>query len=113
VAGSPLSGGYAGAKATQRFITAYARDEAQRSGLGITFTALLPRLTPLTELGRPAVRAYAARAGQTEDEYLARFGTPPVTPEIAGAAVVELVRSDAAAVAPAYLLTGAGLQELS
>ena len=27
--GSPLSGGYAGAKATQRFITAYAQDEAQ------------------------------------------------------------------------------------
>src|SRR5438067_1312922 len=37
VAGSPLSGGYAGAKATQRFITGYAQDEAQRAGLGITF----------------------------------------------------------------------------
>src|SRR5438067_13912849 len=35
--GSPLSGGYAGAKATQRFITGYAQDEAQRAGLGITF----------------------------------------------------------------------------
>ena len=32
--GSPLSGGYAGAKATQRFITAYAQDEATRAGLG-------------------------------------------------------------------------------
>src|ERR1700748_636853 len=41
VNGSPLSGGYAGAKATQRFIAAYAQDEAQRSGLDITFTALL------------------------------------------------------------------------
>src|SRR6185437_631561 len=28
--GSPLSGGYAGAKATQRFIAAYAQDEANR-----------------------------------------------------------------------------------
>ncbi|GAA1584283.1 hypothetical protein GCM10009789_42480 [Kribbella sancticallisti] len=26
--GSPLSGGYAGSKATQRFITGYAQDEA-------------------------------------------------------------------------------------
>ncbi|HWD69705.1 MAG TPA: SDR family oxidoreductase, partial [Solirubrobacteraceae bacterium] len=50
VAGSPLSGGYAGAKATQRFITGYAQDEANRAGLGITFTAILPRITPLTEL---------------------------------------------------------------
>src|SRR5260370_21642891 len=33
--GSPLSGGYAGAKATQRFITAYAQEEAKRAGLGI------------------------------------------------------------------------------
>ena len=60
--GSPLGGGYAGAKATQRLITAYARDEASRAGLDITFTAVLPRITPVTDLGRPAVVAYAARA---------------------------------------------------
>lgn len=111
LAGSPLSGGYAGAKATQRFITAYARDEAERAGLGITFTAVLPRLTPLTELGRPAVQAYAARAGQSEDEYTRQLGEP-LTPEIAGAAAVELLTADTAAIAPAYLLTASGLQPL-
>jgi len=31
-AGSPLSGGYAGAKATQRFITGYAQDESAVAG---------------------------------------------------------------------------------
>jgi NAD(P)-dependent dehydrogenase (short-subunit alcohol dehydrogenase family) len=112
LAGSPLSGGYAGAKATQRFITAYAQEEAGREGLDITFTALFPRITPLTELGRPAVAAYAARSGQSEEEYLRHFGEP-LSPEVAGAAVVELVRADAATVAPGYLLTGAGLQKLS
>jgi NAD(P)-dependent dehydrogenase (short-subunit alcohol dehydrogenase family) len=111
VAGSPLSGGYAGAKATQRFMTGYAQDEAERAGLGITFTAVLPRITPLTDLGRPAVRAYAARSGQSEDEYLQQMGEP-LTPEVAGAALVELVRADVATVAPGYLLTGAGLQQL-
>ena len=111
LAGSPLSGGYAGAKATQRFITGYAQDEAKRAGLGITFTAVLPRLTPLTDLGRPAVRAYAARSGLSEEEYEGQFGEP-LSPERAGAAVVELVRADAASVAPAYLLAGDGLQEL-
>jgi NAD(P)-dependent dehydrogenase (short-subunit alcohol dehydrogenase family) len=109
--GSPLSGGYAGAKATQRFISAYAQDEATRAGLAITFSAVLPRITPLTDLGRPAVRAYAARGGQSEQEYLKQFGEP-LTPEVAGAALVELVRADAATVAPAYLLTSAGLQNL-
>jgi NAD(P)-dependent dehydrogenase (short-subunit alcohol dehydrogenase family) len=112
LAGSPLSGGYAGAKATQRFIAAYAQDEAKRAGLDITFTAVLPRITPLTDLGRPAVRAYAARSGQSEERYVQQFGDP-LTPETAGAALVELVWADSAGVAPSYLLTGAGLQKLA
>jgi NAD(P)-dependent dehydrogenase (short-subunit alcohol dehydrogenase family) len=109
--GSPLSGGYAGAKATQRFIAAYAREEAKREELGITFTSILPRITPLTELGRPAVEAYAARAGVTQEQYLEQMG-PLVTPEVAGNAVLELLRAEPKSVAAGYLLTGAGLNEL-
>jgi NAD(P)-dependent dehydrogenase (short-subunit alcohol dehydrogenase family) len=109
--GSPLSGGYAGAKATERFIAAYAQAEANRAGLGITFTAVLPRITLHTDLGRPAVRAYAARSGQSEQQYLEQFGQP-LTPEIAGAAMVEVVRAEPASVAADYLLTGAGLKHL-
>jgi 3-oxoacyl-[acyl-carrier protein] reductase len=113
--GSPLSGGYAGAKATQRFIAAYAQDEARRAGLGITFTTVFPRFAPQTGVGRPAVAAYAARSGQSLDAYLESYRRsmgPPVTPEIAGRALVQLARADAAAVAPGYLLTGAGAQAL-
>jgi NAD(P)-dependent dehydrogenase (short-subunit alcohol dehydrogenase family) len=109
--GSPLSGGYAGAKATQRFITAYAQDEANRAELDITFTALVPQLTQLTELGRPAVQAYAARSGQSEEEYVKQFGQP-LTPQVAGAAVVQLAQADSATIAPGYRLTGVGLQKL-
>jgi len=61
--GSPLSGGYAGAKATQRFITAYAQEEANRAGLDMTFTAVLPRITPLTTwVGRRSRRTRPAAA---------------------------------------------------
>jgi hypothetical protein len=109
--GSPLSGGYAGAKATQRFITGYARDEAERAGLDITFTAVYPYFAPVTGVGEPAVRAYAARAGLSVEEYLQQQH-PLVTPEIAGTALVELVQADAATVAPGYRLSGAGLQKL-
>ena len=112
VMGSPLSGGYAGAKATQRFIAAYARDEAQRAGLDITFTAVLPRITPLTDLGRPAVVAYAARAGLSEADYVQQFGEP-LTPAAAGAAIVSLVRAEPGALAPEYMLSSAGLQPLA
>jgi NAD(P)-dependent dehydrogenase (short-subunit alcohol dehydrogenase family) len=111
LAGSPLSGGYAGAKATQRFITAYAQQEADRGELGITFTAVLPRMTPATDLGHAAAAAYAARSGQSQEDYLRRFGNP-LAPEGAGAAVLEVTQKEASAVAPAYLLTGDGLQEL-
>ena len=109
--GSPLSGGYAGAKAAQRFITGYAQDEANRAGLEIAFSAVMPRITPLTELGRPAVEAYAARSGKSVEEYVGQFGEP-LTPEVAGASIVELLQTDAEAVAPGYLLTGAGLKPL-
>ncbi len=61
--GSPASGGYAGAKATQRFIAAYAQDELRRAGLDITVTAILPTMTPFGDVGRQGVRAYAARGG--------------------------------------------------
>jgi NAD(P)-dependent dehydrogenase (short-subunit alcohol dehydrogenase family) len=110
--GSPLSGGYAGAKATQRFITAYAQDEATRAGLDITFTTVFPQFAPQTGVGRPAVAAYAARAGQSVEEFLAGQPFRLLTPEIAGDSVVELLEADASDVAPAYVLNGAGLQDL-
>ena len=37
---------------------------------------------------------------------------PPVTPEAAGGAVLELLQTHRDGVAPAYLLTGAGIQPL-
>ncbi|HEY1486893.1 MAG TPA: SDR family oxidoreductase [Micromonosporaceae bacterium] len=109
--GSPISGGYAGAKGTQRFIARYAQDESSRAGFGITFSTLLPKLTPLTDLGRPAVAAYAARGGLSETEYLEQLGAP-LTPEIAGTAVLEVLNTDAGIVAAEYLLTGDGLRPL-
>ena len=111
VNGSPASGGYAGAKATQRFIAAYAQEESSRAGLDITVTAVMPRMTPLGDVGRRGVRAYAARGGQTEEEYLKQMGEP-LTPERAGSVLVDLVRADPATLAPGYLLTAAGLQPL-
>jgi len=109
---SPLSGGYAGAKATQRFITAYAQDESNSSGLGITFTTVLPQFAPLTGVGKPAVAAYAAQAGLSIEKFLATRPAPPLTPEIAGDAIVELVQAETAHLAPSYVLHGGGLHKL-
>jgi len=105
--GSPLSGGYAGAKATIRFIAAYAAAESERAGLGIRFVSVLPQLTPATDLGAAAVAAYAARQGISVTEYLEASG-PALTPETAGRAVAGLA-GDPGQDRGAYLLTAAGL----
>jgi 3-oxoacyl-[acyl-carrier protein] reductase len=107
--GSPLSGGYAGAKATVRQITAYARAEAADGGP--TFVTVLPTLAPATAVGRAAVQAYADREGSTPADFVARLGTP-LTPHLAGAAVADLATMSDADLAPAYLLGGNGLQAL-
>lgn len=108
--GSPISGGYAGAKATVRFIAAYARDESERAGLGIRFTSVLPALTPLTDLGSAAVAGYAARAGVTPEQSIAGMGDL-LTPEQVGAAVRTLA-TDSGHDEAAYRLTAAGLEAL-
>jgi NAD(P)-dependent dehydrogenase (short-subunit alcohol dehydrogenase family) len=109
--GSPVSGGYAGAKATQRFIAEYAQAESRRAGLDITVTTVMPRMTPFGEVGTQGIRAYAALSGQTEEEFVKQLGEP-LTPELAGSALVDLVRADPATTAAGYLLTGAGLQKV-
>jgi NAD(P)-dependent dehydrogenase (short-subunit alcohol dehydrogenase family) len=109
--GSPASGGYAGSKATQRFLAAYAQEESRLAGLDLTVTAVMPTMTPFGDVGKRGVRAYAARSGQSEEAYLKQLGEP-LTPEIAGSALVELVQSDPATTAPGYVLTAAGLRQL-
>jgi NAD(P)-dependent dehydrogenase (short-subunit alcohol dehydrogenase family) len=105
--GSPLSGGYAGAKATIRFLAAYAADESRREGLGIRFVAVLPDLTPETGLGQAAVAAYAARAGADVAAFMAGRG-PALTPAMAGQEIAALL-ADPGQDKDAYLLSAAGL----
>jgi NAD(P)-dependent dehydrogenase (short-subunit alcohol dehydrogenase family) len=58
--GSPISGGYAGAKRMQMFMAGYCQKESNRLGLGIRFNALAPlRIMPETGLGAAAVEGYA------------------------------------------------------
>jgi NAD(P)-dependent dehydrogenase (short-subunit alcohol dehydrogenase family) len=108
--GSPLSGGYAGAKSTIKLISAYAGSEAERAGSNIRFVAVLPQLTPATDLGRIYTEAYAARAGLSETLFLERLGGT-LSADQAAKSISDLVTDDAYA-APAYLVTPAGLHAL-
>src|SRR5256885_13158743 len=62
--GSPASGGYAGSKATQRFIAGYAQDESRRAGLDVTVTAVMARVTLFGNGGRGGVGGAEAPTGE-------------------------------------------------
>jgi NAD(P)-dependent dehydrogenase (short-subunit alcohol dehydrogenase family) len=104
--GSPLSGGYAGAKASIRFLAGYAADESSRQGLGIRFISVLPDLTPETRLGHAAVNAYAARAG-IEPAALMESRGPVLTTDQAGTEITGLI-ADPDRPVGAYVLTAEG-----
>jgi NAD(P)-dependent dehydrogenase (short-subunit alcohol dehydrogenase family) len=108
--GSPLSGGYAGAKATVKFITGYAGIESERAGLGIDFVSVLPMLTPATELGAKAVAAYAERQGLDVDTFVQSL-RPTLTPEQVGKSVLEIATGERRD-HRAYTLSSAGLSPL-
>src|SRR5262249_60480234 len=71
--GSPLSGGYAGAKRTQMFVTQYLQRQSDARGLGIRFVALAPRqLLAGTAIGEAAAAAYGGAAGVSPEAYMRR-----------------------------------------
>jgi hypothetical protein len=112
IGGSPLSGGYAGAKRTQWFLAQYLQQESDSLKLGIRFVALLPQqIIGTTALGHNAASAYAAQQGISEQTFLERFG-PPLTPESIGRAVVALLTDQAYRDGIAFGITGQGLTSL-
>jgi len=111
VQGSPVSGGYAGAKRTQWFLADYAATESGRLQRGLRIHCLLPNLNPSTELGRAGIAAYAARAGVTPEEFAKRFG-PPLTPEIMGTAVAQMAAAPQDFDQRVYRIGGSGLAPL-
>jgi NAD(P)-dependent dehydrogenase (short-subunit alcohol dehydrogenase family) len=112
VGGSPISGGYAGAKRMQWFLAHYLQQESNTLNRDIRFVALLPRqIIGATELGHAAAAAYAAQQGISEQTFLERFG-PPLTPERVGAGVVALLTDPAYRRGIAFGITGQDLASL-
>ena len=77
VNGSPMSGGYAGAKRMLWFMAKYANGVAEQKGLGIRFQAIVPQqIIGGTGVGDAGADAYARAAGIETEAFLARFGAP-------------------------------------
>jgi NAD(P)-dependent dehydrogenase (short-subunit alcohol dehydrogenase family) len=77
VNGSPMSGGYAGAKRMLWTMAKYANGVSSEKQLGIRFQAVLPmQIVGGTGVGDPGAAAYSARLGISPEQFLARFGAP-------------------------------------
>jgi NADP-dependent 3-hydroxy acid dehydrogenase YdfG len=77
VNGSPMSGGYAGAKRMLWFMAKYANGVSAQKGLGIRFQAIVPeQIIGGTGVGDAGANAYAHAMSIKPEEFLARFGAP-------------------------------------
>jgi NAD(P)-dependent dehydrogenase (short-subunit alcohol dehydrogenase family) len=109
LAGSPISGGYAGAKRTQLFIANYSQKESDRLGLGLRFSALAPRMMPDTELGKYAAAGYSRYLGISEADFIQRMPSPPAPSDVA-AAVIELATVPDRSKGNVFIVSGNGLE---
>ena len=107
--GSPLSGGYASAKAAIRYIRGYAADESERAGSNIRFVTLLPQLTPAGGVGSIGVAGYAARQGVDRDTFVEGL-QPVLTADQVAKAVLDVAADPGSA--PEYVVSAAGLREV-
>ena len=109
LAGSPISGGYAGAKRTQIFISNYAQKESDRLGLGLVFTALAPRITPDTAIGQYAAAGYAKYLGISATDFIQSMASPPASADVA-AAVLEVATDTQRSKGKTFVVSGKGLE---
>jgi NAD(P)-dependent dehydrogenase (short-subunit alcohol dehydrogenase family) len=98
--GSPLSGGYAGAKRMQAFLAGYLQRESDARELGIRFVALAPKqLLVGTRIGDAAAAAYGAR------------GYPvPLDPDGVARAILSVASGEEHPDATVLGVTGEGLE---
>jgi NAD(P)-dependent dehydrogenase (short-subunit alcohol dehydrogenase family) len=107
--GSPISGGYAGAKRMQMLIANYCQKESDRMGLGIRFLALAPAMImPGTEFGRQAVEGYAKYLGMSTPDFVKSLKSPQ-TPEDVVAALFELAAHSDASEGSVFKISAEGL----
>jgi NAD(P)-dependent dehydrogenase (short-subunit alcohol dehydrogenase family) len=81
--GSPISGGYAGAKRMQMFLAKYCQAESDRHELGIRFVA---------DLGQAAVNGYARYLGVPPEKFLENMGARQSPADVAEAVLDLAVR---------------------
>jgi NAD(P)-dependent dehydrogenase (short-subunit alcohol dehydrogenase family) len=108
--GSPLSGGYAGAKRMQMFLAGYLQRAADARELGIRFVAVAPlQFLEGTRIGEAAAAAYGAEAGESAETYIKSWPVP-LDPAGVARAILSIASGEEHREATLLGLTGKGLE---
>ena len=88
--GSPMSGGYGGAKRMLWLMAKYANGVSQKKDLGVDFQAIVPKqMVAGTGVGGAGSSAYAKAMGISQEAFLARY--PDMSPRAYGDHVVKVL----------------------
>lgn len=110
--GSTLTGGYGGAKWTQKLLAQYLQGLSDERKLGIRFVALVPRqMIAGTEIADRASKAYAAKAGITQEKFMERFGKP-LTPQMVAEGILAITRGEGPAGSAIAITGNSGLEAM-
>ena len=112
IAGSSLSGSYAGAKRMQMFMANYCQKESDRLKLGLRFLAFAPMLPMLeTERGKGAVEGYSKYLGISVSDFIKDMDSPQ-TPEDVAKAVVRFATEPALGQGNVFIVSGKGVDTM-
>lgn len=109
LAGSPNSGGYAGAKRTQMFMANYSQKESNRLGLALRFIAVAPRIMPDSDFGKHAIAGYSRYLAISEADFIRSMALPPTMSDTA-MAVMQLIANPDQYKGKTFIVSGKGLE---
>lgn len=112
IGGSPLSGGYAGAKRMQHYLTNYAAWESDRRELDLRCFTIYPKqFIAGTKTADSACSAYAAARSVSQEQFMSQW-EKPLTPEVLASRMIELVDHNATNTTGAWGVTGTAMEPL-
>jgi NAD(P)-dependent dehydrogenase (short-subunit alcohol dehydrogenase family) len=108
--GSPISGGYAGAKRMQMFVANYAQDASRRLGRGLRFLAVAPwRLMHGTGTGEVVLPGYGAYSGLGEAGFAATMTRAQTKEQVAEAVLAFCAQAPAPEKGNVFVVSGTGV----
>lgn len=106
VSGSPMSGGYGGAKRMLWFMASYANGISKQKDLGVRFQVIVPQQMVLgTGIGDAGANAYARAINIEPEAFVSRFGAPMLPREF-GEKVVSVLNDPTYAEGLAFGIKG-------